>query len=218
MHAERCADRGVTVQMAKIRRKPVSSAFYANDFPPIFTPDLMHSQHAESPRSPVSYDLTSESNDSSDTTLHTGERMTNRRGSYTHLLVRYNTTTYYKDGSASSDRVIVKPRSSCQTRSSGDVSDLPTDDSHSSRVAQLVKSGSRKESSDKYQARRLWTPIWLKKRTLVAFVVLYLILLLNVILLWRVSRHRNGFTPQIFTNRYTWTYGPTAVFVIVVGL
>ena len=96
--------------------------------------------------------------------------------------------------------------------------DLPNNDSRSGRVTQPIEPGPRKESSDNYPARRLWTPIWLKKRTLVAFIVLYLILLLSVTLLWRASRHRNGFTPHISTNRYTWTYGPTAVLVIVVGL
>ncbi len=47
--------------MAKIRREPVSSAFYASDFPPIFAPDSSHLQ------------IRSELNDSSDTTLYGGD-------------------------------------------------------------------------------------------------------------------------------------------------
>ena len=47
--------------------------------------------------------------------------------------------------------------------------------------------------------------------------MLYAILLASVAALWRISQDRDGFAPHIPTNRYTWTYGPTAVLIVVIG-
>ncbi|ERF74794.1 hypothetical protein EPUS_03178 [Endocarpon pusillum Z07020] len=217
MPVEGSADRGVTARMANIRRKPVSSAFYASDFPPIFAPDSPHPQTAERDGARLSHHLRLELNNSSDTTLYGGDPVTAGSESHVSLLDVYNRTTSLEAGSQSPDPAITESRTTYEASYIEDVSELPTDDNHSGRDVQPAKPRPQ-GSSDNYPTRQLWTPIWLKKRTLVAFVVLYIILLLSVILLWHFSRDRDGFAPRISTNHYTWTYGPTAVLVIVVGL
>ena len=217
MPAEGDVDGGVAAHMAKIRQKPVSSAFYASDFPPTFAPDSPHPQTAERDGAPLSHHLRLELNESSNTTLYGGEPVTAGSESHVSLLDVYNRTSSLEAGSQSPDPAITESRTTYETSYIEDVSGLPTDDNHSSRVVQLAKPRPQ-GSSDNYPTRQMWTPIWLKKRTLVAFVVLYIVLLLSVILLWHFSRDKDGFAPRISTNHYTWTYGPTAVLVIVVGL
>ncbi|KAF7187849.1 hypothetical protein HII31_10749 [Pseudocercospora fuligena] len=50
------------------------------------------------------------------------------------------------------------------------------------------------------------------------FVVLFAALISGLIVLWRVDQSQDGFTPTISSNHYAWTYGPTAVLVIVLSL
>lgn len=217
MSAEGDVDGGVAAHMARIRRKPVSSAFYASDFPPIFAPDSPHPQMAERDGAPHSPHLRLEPNDSSDRTLYDGDPVTAGSESHVSLLDVYNRTISLEAGSQSPDPAVTESRTTYETSYIEDVSDLPTDDNHSGRVVQPAKPRPQ-GSSGNYPNRQMWTPIWLKKRTLVAFVVLYIVLLSSVILLWHFSRDKNGFAPRISTNHYTWTYGPTAVLVIVLGL
>jgi hypothetical protein len=64
---------------------------------------------------------------------------------------------------------------------------------------------------------RLWTPIWLRKASLIAFATLNIVFLLVLLVLWYVSRKENGLPVSPSTNHYVWIYGPTAVLVIAVS-
>jgi hypothetical protein len=67
------------------------------------------------------------------------------------------------------------------------------------------------------QLPQLWTPIWLRKASLIAFATLNIVFLLVLLVLWYVSRKENGLPVSPSTNHYVWIYGPTAVLVIAVG-
>ncbi|KAI1740291.1 hypothetical protein F4680DRAFT_419102 [Xylaria scruposa] len=64
----------------------------------------------------------------------------------------------------------------------------------------------------------LWTSIWLHKVTLLLFSALFTGLWVALILLWYYNTQMNGFELNISSNPYTWTYGPTVVLTILVGL
>lgn len=95
---------------------------------------------------------------------------------------------------------------------------MPGDDHYPDRVTQPVNSVEQTEVSNNVSVGKLWTPFWLKRSTLSAFIVLYAILLACVAALWHLAQDQDGFTLNISTNHYTWTYGPTAVLIIVVSL
>ena len=61
-------------------------------------------------------------------------------------------------------------------------------------------------------------PFWLRKRTSIAFAVPYIALAIGLMILWRLDIALNGFRPKITKSHYTWTYGPTAFLIVVVGL
>jgi hypothetical protein len=61
-------------------------------------------------------------------------------------------------------------------------------------------------------------PVWLRRRTLLTFVGLFVVFDAALIILWRLNKAENGFRPTLSTNHYAWTYGPTAVLVIVLSL
>jgi Protein of unknown function (DUF3433) len=75
------------------------------------------------------------------------------------------------------------------------------------------------ENSQWAQTRReLWSPIWLRRSTLLAFMALFAAFDASLIALWRFNKAQNGFRPTLSSNHYAWTYGPTAVLVVVLGL
>jgi hypothetical protein len=73
------------------------------------------------------------------------------------------------------------------------------------------------KSNDASVCHKHWNPIWLSRASLFAFAALYGLLALALILLWYFSDRVHGF-PLLITNHYAWTYGPTAVLVIIVSL
>ncbi|KAI0548373.1 hypothetical protein F4679DRAFT_550914 [Xylaria curta] len=64
----------------------------------------------------------------------------------------------------------------------------------------------------------LWTSFWLRKVTLLLFSALFTGLWIALILLWHYNTQMNGFQLNFSSNPYTWTYGPTVVLTILVGL
>lgn len=66
--------------------------------------------------------------------------------------------------------------------------------------------------------RNSWQPIWLRKTTLFAFLVLFISLAMSLILIRHLAARDQGLPMSISDNYYSWMYGPTAVLVVVVGL
>ncbi|KAF2152720.1 hypothetical protein K461DRAFT_313355 [Myriangium duriaei CBS 260.36] len=64
----------------------------------------------------------------------------------------------------------------------------------------------------------MWNPLWLKTSVLIAFAMVFAMMALAVILLYHYSKVNNGLGSQIETRHYLWTYGPTAVLIIVYSL
>ncbi|KAF2149794.1 hypothetical protein K461DRAFT_34005 [Myriangium duriaei CBS 260.36] len=62
-----------------------------------------------------------------------------------------------------------------------------------------------------------WRPLWLSIACIASFVVFLLFLALCTVLLWKLSRVDHGYqVPN--SSHYTWTYGPTAVLTLTMGL
>jgi hypothetical protein len=74
------------------------------------------------------------------------------------------------------------------------------------------------EQRDFGSATGLWRPFWLRKAVLLGFSILYAALLTATVLVKYLFDKHNGFHIAKSTSYYTWTYGPTAVLVIVAGL
>ncbi|EME40157.1 hypothetical protein DOTSEDRAFT_56418 [Dothistroma septosporum NZE10] len=68
--------------------------------------------------------------------------------------------------------------------------------------------------SQRYTKR--WSPFWLRRTTLIGFIAAYVVLAGALLALWLADRSGNGFSignsPQ-----YAWTYGPTAVLVVIIS-
>ncbi|KAB8259372.1 hypothetical protein BDV32DRAFT_59412 [Aspergillus pseudonomiae] len=65
---------------------------------------------------------------------------------------------------------------------------------------------------------RLWTPTVLRPWAFVAFAALFIAILIVVQVLYSVSIKNNGISASDAKYRYLWTYGPTAVLIIVAGI
>ena len=63
----------------------------------------------------------------------------------------------------------------------------------------------------------MWNPLWLRSVPLLAIGAGFASLAIVSIILWHYSTVHNGFA-LISTNHYSWTYGPTAVLVLVVSV
>ena len=63
-----------------------------------------------------------------------------------------------------------------------------------------------------------WTPFWLRRYTLIAFAALFALLAAALVVLWYANKHQHGFSTTLGTNHYAWTYGPTAILVVVLSL
>ncbi|KAI0517111.1 hypothetical protein F5B22DRAFT_604874 [Xylaria bambusicola] len=64
----------------------------------------------------------------------------------------------------------------------------------------------------------MWRSAWLHKRTLIALIFLLTILAVSLLLLWRYDISNNGIRLALGSNHYIWTYGPTAILTIIVGI
>ena len=57
---------------------------------------------------------------------------------------------------------------------------------------------------------RMWNSIWLHPVVLIGFTALFAALFVTIIVLYDVSEVHHGLNAQVQSNRYSWTYGPTA--------
>ena len=57
---------------------------------------------------------------------------------------------------------------------------------------------------------RMWNSIWLNPFVLMGFTILFAAMFVATLLLYHFSEIHHGLSTQISTNRYSWTYGPTA--------
>jgi hypothetical protein len=76
----------------------------------------------------------------------------------------------------------------------------------------------RRDSPEDETPGKYWTSIWLRKPTLLALIALFTALVASLIVLLTVAKAHDGIRPTLSSNRYAWTYGPTAVLVVVLGL
>lgn len=67
-----------------------------------------------------------------------------------------------------------------------------------------------KKESDEGKGRPMWNPFWLWRNTLIGFMLVYVLLIVNLLILYHVSDLHHGLSTQISRNYYSWTYGPTA--------
>jgi hypothetical protein len=65
---------------------------------------------------------------------------------------------------------------------------------------------------------RFWNPVWLYKWVLFSLSGCFLSLLVILVLLLRISDIHHGLVNQIEGHRYAWTYGPTALLVLLSAL
>lgn len=61
----------------------------------------------------------------------------------------------------------------------------------------------------------MWNPKWLDLKTLLGFCALFCVVLVGLLLLYYFSEVNHGLSTQISSNHYAWTYGPTAILVLV---
>ena len=94
-------------------------------------------------------------------------------------------------------------------------STVTTNDPDSDKAADLTIG--RLPDGVQARPREFWTPIWLRKRTLSALAALFASLAAALVVLWTANEAQNGFAPSLSTNHYAWTYGPTAILVVVLS-
>lgn len=81
-----------------------------------------------------------------------------------------------------------------------------------------LKTATSHERNDTLYRRRrqYWSSPWLRHTTLLLFAALFACLAASLVILRRIDISSNGFSPN--TSHYAWTYGPTAVFTVVLSL
>ncbi|KAF5554140.1 hypothetical protein FMEXI_2124 [Fusarium mexicanum] len=73
------------------------------------------------------------------------------------------------------------------------------------------------EQPNIHQQRATQPPFWLSKYALVIFALIFAALAASLITLKCVSDTKDGFPLHFSSNEYSWTYGPTAVLIIVLS-
>ncbi|KAE8374693.1 hypothetical protein BDV26DRAFT_295753 [Aspergillus bertholletiae] len=74
------------------------------------------------------------------------------------------------------------------------------------------------QENNRGRPSRLWTPTVLRPWAFIAFAILFIGILIVVQVLYTVSIKNNGISASDAKYRYLWTYGPTAVLIIVAGI
>jgi hypothetical protein len=57
---------------------------------------------------------------------------------------------------------------------------------------------------------KMWNAFWLYHSVLLAFCVVFAVMLIIVVTLYSISESKNGLSTQVESRHYAWTYGPTA--------
>lgn len=113
-----------------------------------------------------------------------------------------------------------------QTETSESAGFLPTTASVNTSHAGSVTCGKCPQTSTEERgdpalpgtAGQYWTSIWLRKFTLLAFAALFASIAAALIALWTADKAQDGFATTLSDNHLAWTYGPTAVLVVVISL
>jgi Protein of unknown function (DUF3433) len=61
-------------------------------------------------------------------------------------------------------------------------------------------------------------PFWLSKGLFTILIIVFTALWVALIVLWGVVTSRNGLSLTVTTSHYAWTYGPTAILVVLVSI
>jgi Protein of unknown function (DUF3433) len=93
--------------------------------------------------------------------------------------------------------------------------DAQQDDSVPVQKTALAYQNAIPEEQDHSVRPRMWNPVWLHSVVLSGFILLFLALLAGLIILWHFGELENGITTDITDNHYAWTYGPTALLVVI---
>ncbi|CAI6339958.1 unnamed protein product [Periconia digitata] len=64
----------------------------------------------------------------------------------------------------------------------------------------------------------LWQPIWLTKTAILLLVSLFVAIGVALIALWAAISRGDGIQLTVTSSHYAWTYGPTAILILIVGL
>ncbi|KIW14529.1 hypothetical protein PV08_07313 [Exophiala spinifera] len=75
----------------------------------------------------------------------------------------------------------------------------------------------RENSQQKSYGPSMWNSLWLSTTVLSAVTGLYALLIVVLLFIWNYI-NRNAGIPLITSDHYSWTYGPTALLVIVVAV
>ncbi|KAI1750940.1 hypothetical protein F4782DRAFT_507331 [Xylaria castorea] len=67
-------------------------------------------------------------------------------------------------------------------------------------------------------SRKLWTPFWLRRASLIAFVAVFAALAISAIVVWLQDVKLSGIPLTLSKNHYAWTYGPTLIFTAIVSV
>jgi len=62
----------------------------------------------------------------------------------------------------------------------------------------------------KINAEKGWTPFWLRKGVLIAFIILFIAIFAALQVLYSISQRNHGLATSNDNYHYLWTYGPTA--------
>ncbi|RFN47476.1 hypothetical protein FIE12Z_8271 [Fusarium flagelliforme] len=65
--------------------------------------------------------------------------------------------------------------------------------------------------------RKARQPFWLSKATLAVFLLVFILCATSLIILNSVITSRNGLSLTISSSSYSWTYGPTAILIVVLS-
>ena len=65
------------------------------------------------------------------------------------------------------------------------------------------------------QGVKPWNPFWLQRVVLLVFCLLFALLFVALILLHYFAKQNHGLSTQVSSKHYAWTYGPTALLVII---
>ncbi|KAH0847288.1 hypothetical protein AYO21_07323 [Fonsecaea monophora] len=89
---------------------------------------------------------------------------------------------------------------------------------HSPGSALLVPTDISKPEESRHRLNTHWNPFFLRPWILIAFALFFVAVIVALQVVYTVSQNNYGIATSSDENHYLWTYGPTAVFVVVTVL
>ncbi|KAF2116203.1 hypothetical protein BDV96DRAFT_45290 [Lophiotrema nucula] len=90
--------------------------------------------------------------------------------------------------------------------------------SYSAEATKDIIDRDKIESGSADPPAKFWQPVWLTKPVLILLALLFTLIGASLLALWRVIKKENGVSLTLTENHYAWTYGPTAILVLLIGL